>query len=67
VFRHWYPTGACVNGKTILRDAAGVRSLRDKVASAYGLVTKPRGAMATASAKAVGSKDGVVWLTYVNR
>jgi len=38
VFCHGYPTGACVSGKTICKDAAGVRSLRDKVASACGLI-----------------------------
>ena len=49
------------------RGADRVRSLRDKVASALGLVIKPRGAVATASTKAVGSEDGVARLTYVNR
>jgi hypothetical protein len=48
------------------RGADRVRSLRDKVTSAYGLVTKPRGAVATASTRAVGGEDGVVRLTYVN-
>ncbi len=48
-------------------DAVGVRSLRDKVASAFGLVIKPPGAMATPSTEGVGSKDGVRWLTQVNR
>ena len=35
VFCHGYPTGACVSGKTICKDAAGVRSLRNNVASAF--------------------------------
>jgi hypothetical protein len=67
MFCHWYPTGACVSGKTICQDAVGVRSLRDKVASADGLVIKLRGVMATPSTKGVGSEDGVGWLTQVNR
>jgi hypothetical protein len=40
MFRHRYPTRACVIGKTILRNANGVRSLWDNVPTPIRVGTK---------------------------
>jgi len=50
MFSHQSPIGPCVGGNP------GVRSVRDNVASVLGRATTPRGSVATASSKAVGSQ-----------
>jgi len=61
MFSHQSPIGPCVGGNP------GVRSARDNVASVLGRVTTPRGSVATASPKAVGSQGCEARLTQVNR
>jgi hypothetical protein len=55
------PTEACVPGN------GGVRSPRDNVSSSFGMATEARAEVATASTKAVGDQERVVWSTQVNR
>jgi hypothetical protein len=50
MFSHQSPIGPCVGGNP------GVRSARDNEASVLGRATTPRGSVATASPKAVGSQ-----------
>ena len=59
MFCHQDPTGARVAGN------GHVRSLRDNVASLFGVATQSQEAVATAGIPAVGSQDRVVWLTQV--
>ena len=61
MFSHQSPIGPCVGGNP------GVRSARDNVASVLGRVTTPRGSVATASSKAVGSQGCGAGSTEVNR
>jgi len=61
MFSHQSPIGPCVGGNP------GVRSVRDNVASVFGRVTTPRGSVATASSKAVGSQGCGARSTQVNR
>jgi len=61
MFSHQSPIGPCVGGNP------GVRSARDNAASVCGRVTTPRGSVATASSKAVGSQGCGAGSTQVNR